>query len=295
MRGLVIARSGNHIEIWLPEQKRVLRGLPRGKLRKQGERIYAGDWVRVQIISPTEAAIEAVEERFNLLPQPPVANVDKLLIVMSWHEPDFSNLILDGLLAQAEFFKVATTIVINKIDLARKRELPQLEKWIALYEGIGYPVLRVSVKTGNGLSQLSEAMQGSLVILAGPSGVGKSSILNALIPGAQLRISEVSERTGRGRHSTTEVRLMPNPNGGWVVDTPGFQKVDLPMWIKLEVLPRLYREFTNYGCEFNDCSHTVEPGCAVREAIKCKEIPTERYQTYLYWRDAIRRAEGTSI
>lgn len=288
MRGLVVVRSGARIEVWLPEQGRIMLGIPRGKLQKHGKSIYAGDWVNVEVVSPNEVAIESVEERTNLLTQPPVANVDKLLLVMSWHQPDFSNLVLDGLLAQAEFLNVAATIVINKIDLALKRELPRLEKWVKLYESLGYPVLKTSARTGDGLSQLREMMRGNLVVLAGPSGVGKSSILNALIPGAQLRVSEVSEKLGRGRHSTTEVRLLPNPNGGWVVDTPGFQRVDLPSWVDAETLPKLYREFANYECEFNNCTHTVEPGCAVREALQRGEIPKERYQTYLYWRDAIR-------
>ncbi|MCS7254321.1 MAG: ribosome small subunit-dependent GTPase A [Armatimonadota bacterium] len=291
MRGLVVARSGARIEIWLPEQRRIALGIPRGKLQKHGERIYAGDWVDVRIISPNEVAIEGVEERANLLTQPPVANVDKMLLVMSWHEPDFSNLVLDGLLAQAEFLNLAATIVINKVDLALKRELPRLERWGKLYESLGYPVLKASIKTGDGLSQLREVMRGNLVVLAGPSGSGKSSILNALIPGAKLRTGEVSEKLGRGRHSTTEVRLLPNPNGGWVVDTPGFQRVDLPSWVNTDTLPKLYREFTNYQCEFNNCTHTVEPGCAVKEALKHGEIPKERYQTYLFWRDAIRRVE----
>ena len=151
MRGLVIARAGAKTEIWLPEEHRVVLGIPRGKLIKQGERIYAGDWVQVRAVSPHEVAIDAIEERKNLLPQPPVANVDKLLIVVSWREPDFSNLVLDGLLAQAEFFELPVTIVFNKMDLVRKREAAKLEKWVRLYESIGYPVLKTGVETGEGL------------------------------------------------------------------------------------------------------------------------------------------------
>ncbi len=291
MKGFVIARAGGKIEVWLPDQQRVVLGIPRGKLRKEGERIYAGDWVEARLVSPNEVAIEAVAERTNLLPQPPVANVDQLLLVVSWREPDFSNLILDGLLAQAEFFEVSTTIVFNKMDLIRKRELPRVEKWIALYERIGYPVLRTSAVTGEGLDQLRQVAQGNLVVFAGPSGVGKSSLLNALIPGAQLRTEEVSEKTGRGRHVTTEVRLLPNPQGGWVADTPGFQKVDLPQWVALETLPVLYREFTAFTCEFSNCSHTTEPGCGVKAAVERGDIAPERYQTYLFWWDATKQAE----
>lgn len=289
MRGLVIARAKARIEIWIPGEQRVVLGIPRGKLIKQGERVYAGDWVQVRALSPNEVAIEAIEERKNLLPQPPVANVDKLLIVVSWREPDFSNLVLDGLLAQAEFFDLPATIAFNKMDLVRKRDWAELERWIRIYENIGYPVIKTSVKTGEGLEQLREAMRGNIVVLAGVSGVGKSSILNALIPGAQLRTEDVSEKTGRGRHVTTEVRLLPNPKGGWVADTPGFQKVDLPQWVALETLPVLFVEFNKYPCEFNNCSHTDEPGCGVRAAVERGEIATERYKSYLYWWDETKR------
>ncbi len=291
MKGLVIARSGAKTEIWLPEEQRVVLGIPRGKLLKQGERIYAGDWVQVRTVSPHEVAIDAVEERKNLLPQPSIANVDKLLIVLSWREPDFSNLVLDGLLAQAEFFELPVTIVFNKMDLVRKGETTKLEKWLKLYENIGYPVLKTSVETGEGLDQLWGTMKGNLVVLAGPSGVGKSSILNALIPGVLLRTDEVSEKTGRGRHVTTEVRLLPNPHGVWIADTPGFQRVDLPKWVALETLPVLYREFNQFPCEFNNCTHTNEPGCGVRSAAERGQIAPERYQTYLYWWDATKHAE----
>lgn len=292
MKGFVIARAGAKTEIWLPEQQRVVFGIPRGKLIKQGERIYAGDWVQVRFVSPNEVAIDGIEGRKNLLPQPPVANVDKLLIIVSWREPDFSNLVLDGLLAQAEFFELPVTIVFNKMDLVRKRELAKVKKWVELYESIGYPVLQTSVETGDGLDKLWEAMKGKLVVLAGPSGVGKSSMLNALIPGAQLRTDEVSEKTGRGRHVTTEVRLLPNPNGGWVADTPGFQKVDLPRWVALETLPVLYKEFKSFPCEFNNCTHTTEPDCGVKAAVKRGQIAPERYQTYIYWWDATKQVEG---
>lgn len=290
MNGLVITRAGSLTEVWLPEEGRVVSGIPRGKLLRQGERIYAGDWVRVRPIAPTEVAIDGVEERKNLLPQPPVANVDKILLVMSWREPYFSNLVLDGLLAQAEFFELACIIVINKMDLVRKRERSKLEYWVRLYESLDYPVLCTSVKTGEGLEQLQERMRGNLIVLAGQSGVGKSSLLNALIPGAKLRTEEFSERAG-GQHTTTEVRLLPNPQGGWIADTPGFRWVSLPEWVAVETLPMLYREFQRFRCAFNNCSHTNEPDCAVQSAVAEGLIHQERYRTYLYWLNATRQQE----
>ncbi len=291
MNGLVIARAGSHTEVWLPEQGRVVLGIPRGKLLRQGERIYAGDWVRVHPVAPSEVAIDGVEERKNLLPQPPVANVDKILLIMSWREPNFSNLVLDGLLAQAEFFELACVIVINKMDLVRKRERARLAYWVRLYESLGYPVLCTSVKTGEGLEQFREEMRGNLAVLAGRSGVGKSSLLNALIPGAELRTEEFSGKTGGGQHTTTEVRLLPNPQGGWVADTPGFRWVSLPEWVAAETLPVLYREFQPFRCAFNNCSHTNEPHCAIQRAVAEEVICQERYRTYLYWLNAAHRRE----
>jgi ribosome biogenesis GTPase len=289
MRGLVIARSGAKIEVWLPDSQRVVVGIPRGKLRKGDVRIYCGDWVNVNPVSHSEVAIDSVEERKNLLPQPPVANVDKLVLIVSWKEPDFSNIVLDGMISMAEFFNTPVVIVLNKVDLIGKRQLQQVRNLLSIYEGLGYTVLCTSAKRGDGLDSFCEAIKGNLVVLAGPSGVGKSSLLNKVIPGAMLRTGEISERTGRGKHATTEVRLLPNPQGGWVADTPGFQRVDLPRFVSLETLPKLYREFTQFECEFSDCSHTVEPNCGVMQALKLGEVAKERYQTYLYWREAIRQ------
>lgn len=291
MRGLIIARVGPQTEVWLPEQQRVFFGTPRGKLIKQGERIYAGDWVEVRPVAPNEVAIDTVLERKNLMPQPPIANVDKMVVIMSWHEPDFSNLVLDGLLAGAEFFEVDAVVVINKIDLVRKRERSRLESWVELYESLSYPVLRVSAKTGEGLEQLWDVIRGNIVVLSGPSGVGKSSILNLLIPGFQLKTREVSEKTGRGRHVTAGVRLLLNPQGGWVADTPGFTRVNLPKWVAAETLPLLYREFQrSERCAFNNCIHSNEPDCGVKLAVAEGRISQERYRTYLYWLNAAQQA-----
>jgi ribosome biogenesis GTPase len=290
--GLVVCRTGPKIEVWVPDQHRTYGAVLRGKLRVQETGVYAGDWVLGKPISETELEIDTVQARQNLLPKPHVANVDKLVIVMSWREPEFSHFTLDGLLVLAEFFSLPATIVFTKIDLARTRERKKLDGWVQLYTALGYDVIQTSTETGSGIGQFKDALRGNIVVLAGPSGVGKSSLLNAVIAGARLRVGEVSERTGRGRHTTTEVRLLPNPQGGWVADTPGFQKVDLPQWIAVDMLPRLYREFSQVRCQFNDCSHSIEPGCAVKAALDSGQIRKERYKSYLFWRGAIRAVVG---
>ncbi len=287
VHGLIVSRAGPKIEVWVPDKHRAYIGVLRGKLRLQDTTLYAGDWVSGELISETELAIEAVQERKNLLPKPRVANVDKLVIVMSWREPAFSNFTLDGLLVLAEYFGLAATIVFSKTDLVRSRERKKFENWVQLYASLGYDVIGASVETGSGIDRFKEALRGNLIVLAGPSGVGKSSLLNAVIAGARLRTGEVSEKAGRGRHTTTEVRLLPNPQSGWVADTPGFQKVDLPQWIMPETLPRLYREFNRVSCQFNDCAHVDEPGCGVKAGLDSGEIRKERYNSYLFWRKSI--------
>lgn len=291
LRGLVVCRAGPRIEVWVPDRQQTFTAVVRGKLELREPGVYAGDWVCGVPISDTELALEAVESRKNLMPKPRVANVDKLVVVMSWRQPEFSQFTLDALLVLADYFGLPCTIVLTKADLVRKREQPKFEGWTRLYTGLGYPVICTSTETGAGLDEFRQALSGNLVVLAGPSGVGKSSLLNAVIAGAHLRTGEVSEKTGRGRHTTVEVRLLPNPNGGWIADTPGFQKVELPELVRLADLPRLYREFTELTCQFNDCSHTQEPGCAVAAALKAGRISKHRYNSYLFWRRAISRGQ----
>jgi len=291
LTGLVVCRAGAKIGVWVPDKQRTYTGVLRGKLELSDTGLYVGDLVCGRQTSDTELAIETVQARKNLLPKPRVANVDKLVIVMSWREPDFSNFTLDGLLVLAEYFRLPATIVLAKADLVRKRQQAKFDTWVKLYRALGYHVICTSTETGTGLDEFRQALGGNVVVLAGPSGVGKSSLLNTIIAGASLRTGEVSEKTRRGRHTTTEVRLLPNPNGGWIADTPGFQKVDLPQWIALDDLPKLYREFNTLQCEFNDCSHAQEPGCAVRAALGSGAINKERYNSYLFWRRIISRAQ----
>lgn len=290
VRGLIVCRAGAKIEVWVPDHQRTYTGVLCGKLELSDTSVYVGDWILGRQISDTELAIETVLDRKNLLPKPRVANVDKVVIVMSWREPEFSNFTLDGLLVLSEYFGLAATVVLAKTDLVPKRQQAKFNAWVRLYAGLGYPVICTSTETGAGLDEFRQALSGNIVVMAGPSGVGKSSLLNAIIAGASLRTGEVSRKTGRGRHTTVEVRLLHNPNGGWIADTPGFQKLDLAQLITLAELPRLYREFTTLNCQFNDCSHTLEPYCAVRTAVNAGTISKERYKSYLFWRNVITHA-----
>nr|2YV5_A Chain A, YjeQ protein [Aquifex aeolicus]BAF50733.2 YjeQ protein [Aquifex aeolicus] len=278
-RGLVVDREAQMIGVYLFEDGKTYRGIPRGKVLKK-TKIYAGDYVWGEVVDPNTFAIEEVEERKNLLIRPKVANVDRVIIVETLKMPEFNNYLLDNMLVVYEYFKVEPVIVFNKIDLLNEEEKKELERWISIYRDAGYDVLKVSAKTGEGIDELVDYLEGFICILAGPSGVGKSSILSRLT-GEELRTQEVSEKTERGRHTTTGVRLIPFGKGSFVGDTPGFSKVEATMFVKPREVRNYFREFLRYQCKYPDCTHTNEPGCAVKEAVKNGEISCERYKSYL--------------
>ncbi len=279
-RGLVIDREAQMIGVYLFDEDKVYRGIPRKKVLKK-TKIYAGDYVLGNVVDPQTFAIEDVEERKNLLVRPPVANVDRAIIVVAIKNPDFDNFLLDNLLVVYEHEGVDPVIVFNKIDtLQTEEELKELEKWTSIYTNAGYDVAKVSAKTGEGIDKIKEYVKGSICILAGPSGVGKSSILSALL-GIELETREVSEKTGRGRHTTTGVRLYKFGENSFIGDAPGFSKVDALLFMDKKEVKDYFREFLRYTCKYPNCTHTNEPECGVKEAVKKGEISCERYKSYL--------------
>ena len=278
-RGLVVERAGQKIGVYLFEDGKTYRGIPMGKIRRR-TKIYAGDYVRGRVVDETNFAIEEVEERKNLLVRPPVANVDRVVIVETIEHPPFQNFLLDNLLVVYDYLGLDTVIVFNKIDLLSEEGKRRLHYWEKIYREAGYDVLSVSAKTGEGVAALKDFLKGQICILAGPSGVGKSSILSALT-GLELRTQEVSEKTERGRHTTTGVHLIPFGEGSFIGDTPGFSKVDALQFMPKEEVRLHFPEFLRYKCKFSNCMHLNEEGCAVREAVKKGEIACERYKSYL--------------
>jgi len=277
--GIVVERAGQKIGVYIPEEGKTYRGIPLGKIRKK-TKIYAGDYVRGRIVDPNTFAIEEVKERKNLLVRPPVANVDRIVVVQTIQHPPFQNYLLDNLLVVYDYLGLDTVIVFNKIDLLDEEGRKELQYWENIYKDAGYDVLKVSAHTGEGIEELKRYLQGQICILAGPSGVGKSSILSALT-GLQLRTGEVSEKTERGRHTTTGVKLIPFGEGSFVGDTPGFSKVEALQFMPKEEVRLHFPEFLRYRCKFSNCMHLNEEGCEVREALKRGEIACERYKSYL--------------
>ncbi|MGI6449894.1 MAG: ribosome small subunit-dependent GTPase A [Desulfitobacteriia bacterium] len=249
----------------------------RGRFRIQKQDFLPGDRVIILPGAGNKATIEKVLERRNYLPRPSIANVDQAILVFARQTPDPDYNLLDRLLVQIARAGIDLLLVFTKIDLIKDLN----DKNIEYYRQIGYRVVNVSNKTGEGLKELPDYLTGKISVLAGPSGVGKSSLLNSLEPGRKLKTGLVSDKIGRGKHTTRHVELLPVA-GGLVADTPGFSSLYLPE-MKREELQNYFPEFDQYkgDCKFKSCLHDKEPACAVKEALEDSKILPTRYEHYL--------------
>jgi ribosome biogenesis GTPase len=267
----------------------------RGRVKKERQATdlaVIGDRVEISLLLDGSGMIEEVEERHSRFsrrqPGPRgtwkedmlVANVDQVLVVFACADPMPHLRMLDRFLVVAEHNEVRAVVVANKVDLVG---LQRAHAIFDLYDRIGYPVHYVSAREGIGIEALAERLAGRTSVVAGPSGVGKSTLLNAVQPGLRLATGEVSEALHKGRHTTTNAELHPisAPDGGYVADTPGLR--ELGLWqIPDDELPWCFPEFVRHlgSCGFNDCSHLHEPRCAIRAAVDAGEIPPERYDSY---------------
>ncbi len=257
----------------------VLECRPRGRLRYLEEKVLAGDMVRVTHAGPGLGAIDEVLPRKNALARPQVSNVDQAVLVFAFREPDLDLGLLDRFLVLTSAAGLDTVLCLNKLDLADPAATVALRR---LYEGLGYTFVAVSAKTGEGLGGLKATLAGRISVLAGPSGVGKSSLLNALDPELGLRTGEVSRKIRRGTHTTRHVSLIPAGEGGLVADTPGFTHMDLENMKPGDVawhFPEIAALAP--GCRFAGCVHRAEPDCRVKEAVGRGEVDPGRYQRYL--------------
>ena len=257
----------------------VLTCRARGKFRKEGISPLVGDRVEVQELGNGEGVVDKLLPRRNYFNRPAVANIDQLVVIASAAIPKTDPFLIDRVAALAALKDCEVVVLLNKCDLDRADELYEI------YRKAGFQTLRVSAETGEGLEKLKEIIRGKLSAFTGNSGVGKSSILNALDPEFRLKVGEISDALGRGRHTTRHVELFQLSCGAEIIDTPGFssfESEELSLELKRR-RPETFGEFAPYlvDCRFVGCSHTKEKGCAVLEAMKQGRIQKCRHESYL--------------
>lgn len=294
MEGLVVRSAAGFVDVRIDGD--VVQARLRGRLKntpRTTDLCVIGD--RVRVSRPDERSLVVVEvlprhSRFSRR-QPGrgpnkedvlVANLDQLLITFCYGRPVLNTRLLDRFLVIAEHQHIQPVIVINKADL---QELGD-QTWQRAYESIGYPILTVSAESGTGMEALTRTLRGKISAFVGPSGVGKSSIINRILPGLGLNIASVSDHHGKGRHTTRVASLHALPGGGFLADTPGIR--ELGTWaLPVEHLDQCFPELSVYRdqCAFRSCSHTHEPRCAVIDAVHQGAINTERYESYVRLRE----------
>ena len=257
----------------------------KGKMKQNRFSLATGDRVLLEPGEQGEGMIKQVLPRKNFLLRPTMANLDLFVATFACATPDFSFLLADKLLALAELAQIPALLVLNKEDQA---PTGLIERVRAVYEPIGYEVYTLSAKEGTGVETLRERLKGRVCAFGGPSGVGKSSTINAIDSSVDLRTGAVSEKIGRGKHTTRFAQLLPFDEG-YIADTPGFGNLLLE-GMEPEQALAAFREFAQYedGCRFCPCSHTHEPVCGVKEAVASGAIAASRYESYLAMLEEIR-------
>ena len=283
LQGLVLKNYNGYYYVQVADS--VYTCKVKGKMKQNRFSLATGDQVLLEPGEKGEGMIKKVLPRKNFLPRPTMANLDLFVVTFACATPDFSFLLADKLLALAELAHIPSILVLNKEDQAPAGLIDEVRR---VYEPLGYEVFTLSAKNGTGVEQLRERLRGKLCAFGGPSGVGKSSTINAIDSKVDLRTGEVSEKIGRGKHTTRFAQLLPFDEG-YIADTPGFGNLLLE-GMEPEQAVAAFREFAQYegGCRFCPCSHTHEPVCGVKEAVAAGQIAASRYESYLAMLEEIR-------
>ena len=279
MQGKIIKGVAGFYDVAVGEN--IYRCRAKGIFRNQNVKPLVGDWVEIEILDEKdmEGNLTKILSRSNELIRPAAANVDQAIVVFAAKKPKPNYNLLDRFLMTMEKQDIPVIVCFNKKDLAKEKELEQLE---TIYENCGHQVVFISAREGNGIDEIRDLIQGKTTVLAGPSGVGKSSLMNQLNPDANMQVGAVSEKIHRGRHTTRHTELIMIEDGTFVLDTPGFSSLFIDSFEKEEVKD-YFREFAPYEeqCRFLGCSHTHEPDCGVKKALEEGKISRIRYENYV--------------
>ncbi len=250
----------------------------RGRFRLEKTTPLVGDKVQISVSSSGKGTVETIYPRKNSFQRPPVANIDQMVMIASDAVPVTDPYLIDRVAALCELSSCECIICINKCDLASADDLYEI------YTAAGYRTFRVSAESGEGIEEFKEVLKGKLSAFTGNSGVGKSSLINAIDPDFRIATGSISKKLGRGRHTTRHVELFKLSCGGIAADTPGFSSLEdeIPELLHKDELQYAFREFAPHlgQCRYNDCAHLSEPGCAVTKALEAGTIPPSRYASY---------------
>ena len=295
MQGIVIKNTGSWYTVRTDEGKNVDCKI-KGNFRLKGIRstnpVAVGDRVEIILNQEGTAFISSICDRHNYIIRKSqnlskqshiiAANVDQAFLIVTVNYPQTSTIFIDRFLATAEAYSVPMVLVFNKTDILSDEERHYQEMMMKLYETVGYKCVAVSATTGMGMDAIKPLLKDKITLLSGNSGVGKSTFINHILPGANLRTSEISDAHNTGMHTTTFSEMLQLPDGGWIIDTPGIKGFGT-FDIEPEELTSYFKDIFHFSkeCRFSNCTHTHEPGCAVLKAVEEHYIAASRYQSYL--------------
>ncbi|PNP93169.1 ribosome small subunit-dependent GTPase A [Hoylesella timonensis] len=295
MHGLVVKNTGSWYTV-KTDSGQLIDCKLKGNFRLKGIRstspVAVGDYVQIVTNAEGTAMITAIDDRKNYIirkspnlskqSQIIAANLDQAFLLVTIKYPETSTIFIDRFLAGAEAYRIPVVLVFNKTDLLNEEEHHYQQMMMNLYETVGYHCVEISAETGQGMEVIDALLAQKVTLLSGNSGVGKSTLINVLIPHAEQRTAEISDAHGTGIHTTTFSEMIALPHGGYVIDTPGIKGFGT-FDIEPEELTSYFKEIFAFSkdCKFNNCTHTHEPGCAVRTAVENHYISESRYQSYL--------------
>ena len=294
--GLVIRNTGSWYTVKTDDGGQLIDCKIKGNFRLKGIRstnpVAVGDHVTIVPNNEGTAFITDIADRRNYIIRKAsnlskqshiiAANVDQAMLVVTVNYPQTSTTFIDRFLASAEAYRIPVILIFNKVDILDDDELRYLDMMINLYETVGYECRSISAERGDGVEAVMQLLEGKVTVLSGNSGVGKSTLINRLLPDANLRTAEISDAHNTGMHTTTFSEMLPLPSGGYIIDTPGIKGFGT-FNIEPEELSGYFKEIFRFSrdCRFSNCTHTHEPGCAVLKAVEDHYIAASRYQSYL--------------